>query len=189
MPGDDWKKFAGLRLLLAYMYALPGKKLLFMGCEFGQWSEWHHDSSLDWHLLQHQPHRALRLLTGDLNRLYRTEPALNQNEFANSCFAWINSSDAANNVLSFTRIGKSEQDTLLVVCNFSPIVITGYRIGAPRAGSWLEIFNSDANTYWGSGRSNFDLIQTVPLSLDGQPQSLTLDLPPMAAIFLKIKPA
>jgi 1,4-alpha-glucan branching enzyme len=185
MPGDDWQKFASLRLLLSYMYAVPGKKLLFMGCEFGQWSEWHHDSSLDWHLLGYDRHRSLRLLTGDLNNLYRSEAALHENELAERCFEWINASDAANNVLSFMRKGNSEEQTLLVVCNFSPVPISGYRIGAPHAGTWLEIFNSDAATYCGSGRGNFGKIKTVPLSLTGQAQSLTLDLPPLAALFLK----
>jgi 1,4-alpha-glucan branching enzyme len=185
MPGDDWKKFAGLRLLLSYMYALPGKKLLFMGAEFGQWSEWHHDSSLDWHLLQYDRHSALRLLTGDLNRLYKTEPALHVNEIQSTCFEWIVSDDAVNNVLAFTRKTDDHQDQLLIVCNFSPVAITGYRIGAPRSGAWSEIFNGDSKNYAGSGRGNFGLIQTVPISLHGRPQSLTLDLPPLAAIFLK----
>jgi 1,4-alpha-glucan branching enzyme len=183
MPGDDPKKFAGLRLLLSYMYALPGKKLLFMGAEFGQWSEWNHDSSLQWHLLQYAPHRALRLLTGDLNRLYQSEPALHTNETVPACFEWISSDDAEKNVLAFLR--KGPDDMLLVVCNFSPVFITGYRLGAPQPGLWREIFNSDAITYGGSGRGNFGQMETVPFPLHGHAQSLTLDLPPLAALFLK----
>jgi 1,4-alpha-glucan branching enzyme len=185
MPGDDWKKFASLRLLLAYMYSLPGKKLLFMGCEFGQWSEWHHDASLDWDLLQYAPHSAMRLLTGDLNHIYRTEPALHINETNSGCFAWIEANDAVNNVLSFQRKSNFEDDAIIVVCNFSPVPIAGYRIGAPARGFWIEIFNSDAKPYFGSGRGNFGFVQTVPIGLHGHPQSLTVDLPPLGAIFLK----
>jgi 1,4-alpha-glucan branching enzyme len=185
MPGDDWKKFAGLRLLLSYMYSLPGKKLLFMGAEFGQWNEWHHDASLDWHLLQYDRHRAIRLLTGDLNHLYKTEPALHVNETTESSFTWINSDDAANNVLSFMRKSDSEDETLLVLCNFSAVFISGYRIGVPRRGAWGEIFNSDAKTYSGLGRGNFGRVQTVPLPLNGYNQSLTLDLPPLTTVLLK----
>jgi 1,4-alpha-glucan branching enzyme len=185
MPGDDWKKFAGLRLLLSYMYALPGKKLLFMGGEFGQWREWNHDSSLDWHLLNYERHRAIRLLTGDLNHLYKTEPALHAGETQSSSFSWISSEDAALNVLSFQRNGGCIDDTLLAVCNFSPVFVPGYRIGASAPGAWREIFNSDAQTYCGSGRGNFGLVETVPLPLHGRLQSLTLDLPPLGMIVLK----
>ena len=187
MPGDDWKKFANLRLLLSYMYALPGKKLLFMGCEFGQWSEWHHDSSLDWHLLQSERHAAARLLTGDLNRLYNTEPALHWKENTPASFAWIEANDAANNVLAFERKSSAAADTLLVLCNFSSVVIPGYRIGVPARGHWREIFNTDAKTYSGSGRGNFGLVHTVPLPLHDYNQSLTLDLPPLATIILKLQ--
>lgn len=185
MPGDDSHKFAELRLLLAYMYSLPGKKLLFMGAEFGQWSEWHHDSSLDWHLLPYERHAGLRLLTGDLNRLYRTESALSFNETDSACFEWIESNDAASNVLSFIRKGSSEDETIVVICNFSGAPITGYRLGAPERGVWREIFNSDAKPYAGSGRGGFGSVSTVPFALHGHNQSFTLDLPPLAAIFLK----
>jgi 1,4-alpha-glucan branching enzyme len=187
MPGDESAKFAGLRLLLSYMYALPGKKLLFMGAEFGQWSEWRHDASLDWHLLQYESHRAIRLLTGDLNRLYRSERALHEDETQSSSFAWINSDDAQHNVLSFVRRGANRADDLLALCNFSSVFLTGYRIGAPMRGSWREIFNSDAKTYSGLGRGNFGLVETVPLPLHGYEQSLTLDLPPLGTVFLKRK--
>jgi 1,4-alpha-glucan branching enzyme len=185
MPGDDWKKFASVRLLFSYMWALPGKKLLFMSCEFGQWSEWHHDSSLDWHLLQYERHSSLRLLVGDLNQLYKTEAALCTHETSPGCFEWLRSDDAVNNVLVFMRKGKSEEDTLVICCNFSPVLITGYRIGIPAAGKWLEIFNSDAKVYSGSGAGNFGILESVPLSLQDYPQSLTLNLPPLAALFLK----
>jgi 1,4-alpha-glucan branching enzyme len=187
MPGDDGRKFAGVRLLLSYMYALPGKKLLFMGSEFGQRSEWNHDSSLEWHLLPYAPHAGLRLLTGDLNRLYQSEPALHVNELNPDCFEWIRRDDAANNVLAFLRRGNG-QDVLLAVCNFNPLFQTGYRIGVPVGGEWAEIFNSDATCYGGFGCGNFGGVTTVPLPLDGCRQSLTLDLPPLATIFLSPKP-
>jgi len=187
MPGDDWKKFAGVRLLLSYMYALPGKKLLFMGLEFSQWSEWRHDSSLDWHLLQYAPHSGMRLLTGDLNRLYKSEAALHFGETSAACFEWISCDDASHNVLAFLRKGGG--DLLLIVCNFSPVFQSGYRIGAPLSGDWAEIFNSDASSYGGSGHGNFGHLETVPLALDGHPQSLTLDLPPLGVLFLRQKPA
>jgi len=185
MPGDDWRKFANVRLLLSYMYALPGKKLLFMGMEFGQWSEWNHESSLEWHLLHSAAHGGLRLLTGDLNRLYRSEAALYAGETSAGCFQWVSCADAANNVLAFLRKGSG--DMVLVICNFSPVFRSGYRIGAPRGGEWFEIFNSDAGSYGGSGRGNFGHVETVPLGLHGYAQSLTLDLPPLGAIFLRQK--
>jgi 1,4-alpha-glucan branching enzyme len=187
MPGDELHKFVGLRLLLAYMYALPGKKLLFMGGEFGQASEWHHDSSLDWHLLPFKPNAGLRLLTGDLNRLYRSEAALSFGETGRESFGWIEANDATSNVLSFTRRGSSEDDTLIVVCNFSASAISNYRLGSPHRGEWREVFNSDATAYAGSGRGNFGEVSTVPFALHGFEQSLTLDLPPLAAIYLKQK--
>jgi 1,4-alpha-glucan branching enzyme len=185
MPGNDSQKFAGLRLLLSYMYALPGKNLLFMGAEFGQWSEWHHDSSLDWHLLAYPTHAGVRLLTGDLNRLYKDERALHVGETSAACFEWIESHDGANNVLSFIRRSNSEDETVLVVCNFSASFLSSYRIGAPHRGEWHEIFNSDATSYAGAGRGNFGNVSTVPFALHGFNQSLTLDLPPLTAIFLK----
>ena len=185
MPGNNSQKFAGLRLLLSYMFALPGKNLLFMGAEFGQWSEWHHDSSLDWHLLADPTHAGVRLLTGDLNRLYKDERALHVGETSAACFEWIESSDAANNVLSFIRRSNSEDDTVLVVCNFSASFLSGYRIGTPHRGEWHEIFNSDATSYAGAGRGNFGNVSTVPFALHGFNQSLTLDLPPLTVIFLK----
>jgi 1,4-alpha-glucan branching enzyme len=185
MPGNDSQKFAGLRLLLSYMYALPGKNLLFMGAEFGQWSEWHHDSSLDWHLLAYPTHAGVRLLTGDLNRLYKDERALHVGETSAACLEWIESHDSANNVLSFIRRSNSEDETVLVVCNFSASFLSSYRIGAPHRGEWHEIFNSDATSYAGAGRGNFGNVSTVPFALHGFNQSLTLDLPPLTAIFLK----
>ena len=185
MPGDNWQKFANLRLLLAYMYAQPGKKLLFMGGEFGQWSEWRHDESLDWTLLNFEPHRGLRLLVGDLNSLYRFEPSLQTHETSPESFEWIEAQDAEHNVLCFVRNGRSQEELMLVICNFSPVPRDSYRLGVSRKGSWQEIFNSDAKQYGGSGRGNFGGLETVPIQLHGRLQSLTVNLPPLGAIFLR----
>ena len=185
MPGDNWRKFANLRLLFCYMYAQPGKKLLFMGDEFGQWSEWRHDASLEWGLLSVEPHAALRLLVGDLNHLYRGEPALHTCENTPASFEWIDVHDAEKNVLSFLRNGNSADEVIAVVCNFSPVPRASYRIGIPRKGFWKEILNSDAKQYWGSGMGNFGGVNTVPIPLHGRKYSITLDLPPLAAVFFK----
>ncbi|MGA8025682.1 MAG: 1,4-alpha-glucan branching protein GlgB, partial [Bryobacteraceae bacterium] len=182
MPGDNWQKFANLRLLFSYMYAQPGKKLLFMGAEFGQWTEWNHDGSLDWSLISKEPHAGLRLLLGDLNHLYRTEPALHIGEIGPSSFEWIDAHDAEKNVLSFLR------KTIAVVCNFSPVVRSNYRIGVPAKGFWKEILNSDSTQYGGSGKGNFGGVETVPIPLHGRNQSITIDLPPLAAVFFQWMP-
>jgi 1,4-alpha-glucan branching enzyme len=151
MPGDPWQKFANLRLLYGYMYAQPAKKLLFMGDEFGQWSEWAHDSSLEWHLLEQERHRALHTWVTDLNRLYRTERALHERDTDPTGFEWIDCNDAEASVISLLRKGTSPDDLLFVVCNFTPVARTNYRIGVPRGGFWQEVLNSDATLYGGSG--------------------------------------
>ncbi|MBV9764294.1 MAG: 1,4-alpha-glucan branching protein GlgB [Acidobacteriaceae bacterium] len=185
MPGDNWRKFANLRLLFSYMYAQPGKKLLFMGGEFGQWAEWNHDGSLDWALLDLEPHAGLRLLVGDLNHLYRSEPALNTAETTPASFEWIDVHDAEKNVLSFLRKGATETEAIAVICNFSPIVRDNYRIGVPGRGSWKEILNSDSKVYGGSGVGNFGGVKTVPIPLHGRDYSITIDLPPLGAVFFR----
>jgi 1,4-alpha-glucan branching enzyme len=185
MPGDNWQKFANLRLLFSYMYSQPGKKLLFMGGEFGQWSEWRHDGSLDWNLLQFDTHAGLRLLIGDLNRLYRTEGALHTSENDPSCFEWIEANDAEHNVIGYIRKGNSSEPMILVACNFSPVPRDNYRLGVPENGFWREIFNSDAKHYGGSGRGNFGGIETTPFGLHGRNHSITVDLPPLGAVFLR----
>jgi 1,4-alpha-glucan branching enzyme len=187
MPGDDWRKFAGLRTLFAYMYSEPGKKLLFMGDEFGQWSEWAHDASLEWHLLERAPHAALRLLVGDLNALYRREPALHTAEYLPESFEWINDQDSENNVISFLRNGASQDERVAVVCNFSPVPRDNYRIGVPARGTWEEILNTDSAQYGGTGRGNLGGLQTVPIGLHGRPYSLTLEVPPLGVLFLRLK--
>jgi 1,4-alpha-glucan branching enzyme len=189
MPGDDWRKFANLRLLFSYMYAQPGKKLLFMGGEFGQWSEWNHDASLQWELLQRPPHAALRLLLGDLNRLYREEPALVGCEVSPSSFEWIDLHDAEKNVLSFLRKGRSPGQLIAAVFNFSPIPRDSYRLGVPSKGHWTEILNSDATIYGGTGRGNFGGVDTVPIPLHGRDYSITVNIPPLGAVFFRWEPA
>jgi 1,4-alpha-glucan branching enzyme len=185
MPGDDWQKFANLRLLFGYMYAQPGKKLLFMGGEFGQWDEWYHEKSLDWHLLEYPPHAGVKRWVEDLNRIYRQEPALYELDFDPAGFQWIDCTDVDHSVVSFLRRGQSTGDLILVVANFTPVVHPNYRVGAPRGGFWKEILNSDAPLYGGSGQGNFGGLETSPIPFHGRPESLNLNLPPLAVVFFK----
>jgi 1,4-alpha-glucan branching enzyme len=187
MPGDDWQKFANMRLLLAYMYAMPGKKLLFMGIEFGQWSEWNHEASLDWHLVDEQMHDGLSRWTGDLNRVLREEKPLHELDFDPAGFAWIDASDSEQSVISFLR--RSTRDELLIaVFNFTPVPRYNYQIGAPLPGRWLEMLNSDAPIYGGSGQGNLGAVEAAPVGRHGHLHSLTLTLPPLGAVFLKPDP-
>jgi 1,4-alpha-glucan branching enzyme len=187
MPGDDWQKFANLRLLLAYMYAVPGKKLLFMGAEFGQWTEWNHEASLDWHLLDEPMHDGLSRWTGDLNRVMREEKPLHELDFDPAGFAWIDITDAEQSVISFMR--RSSRDELIVaVFNFTPVPRHNYQIGVPLPGRWLELLNSDAPIYGGSGQGNLGGVDAAPIGKHGHLHSVTLTLPPLGAIFLKPDP-
>jgi 1,4-alpha-glucan branching enzyme len=185
LPGDYGQKFAGMRALLGYMFTQPGKKLLFMGGEFGQWAEWNHDASLDWALLDFDSHARLRLLVGALNHLYRTEPALQECDVDPLGFEWIDCSDAEKNIISFMRKGKFPRDMLLVVCHFSPILRTNYRIGAPVRGYWQEILNTDAQIFGGAGDGNFGGMLTVPIPLHGRPYSLTITVPPLSVLVFR----
>ena len=187
MPGDDPARFANLRALLGSMYAQPGKKLLFMGGEFGQWDEWYHEASLDWHLTQHAPHAGLQRWVTDLNRVMRAEPALYELDADPAGFEWIDGSDADSSVLSFLR-KSSGGETILVVLNLTPIVRTGHRIGVPSGGRWAEILNSDAETYAGSNVGNGGGLEADPVEMHGRPWSLNLTLPGLAALFLKAPP-
>ncbi|HLE84496.1 MAG TPA: 1,4-alpha-glucan branching protein GlgB [Thermoanaerobaculia bacterium] len=198
MPGDDWQKFANLRLLYAYMTAQPGKKLLFMGAELAPWREWNHDGSLEWHLLEHDSHAGIAQVVGDLNRLYRQEPALHELDCDPAGFEWLEANDAEASVLAFLRKGRSKEESAaakpkgepaadLVVCvfNFTPTVRTDYRLGVPRGGRWQELLNTDAPIYWGSGQGNLGGVEAAPVPAHGRTHSLTLTLPPLGAIFLK----
>ena len=185
MPGDDWQKFANLRLLLGYMYAQPGKKLLFMGGEFGQWREWVHDESLEWHLLQYLPHSGLQRWVSDLNRVYRSQPALYQVDFDSAGFEWIDCNDVEHSVISLIRKGRSRNDIIAVVCNFTPMTHFNYRIGVPQPGFWRELLNSDAREYGGSGQGNLGGVEAAPIPFHGRSYSVTITLPPLAAVFFK----
>jgi 1,4-alpha-glucan branching enzyme len=185
MPGDDWRKFANLRLLYAYMYAQPGKKLLFMGCEFGQWREWIHDESLDWHLLSSERHLGVQRLLTDLNRLYRAEPALHLGDCEPGGFEWIDGSDAQQSVVSFLRKVPGSDEFILAVFNFTPVPRIDYRVGVPRWGVWRECLNSDAADYGGSGMGNYGEVTSVPISWHGRPHSVSLSLPPLAGVLFK----
>ena len=184
MPGgDDWQKFANLRLLLGYMYAQPGKKLLFMGGEIGQWREWDHNSSLDWNLLEYDPHKGLHRWVEDINRLYKNEPAMHLDTDP-AGFEWIDGGDADNSVISFLRKAASGE-SILVVCNFTPVPRENYLVGVPAGGYWKEILNSDGKEYWGSGLGNSGGVQADPVPIHGCNLSLNLTLPPLAIGFFK----
>ncbi|MBI5854228.1 MAG: 1,4-alpha-glucan branching protein GlgB [Nitrospirae bacterium] len=185
MPGDLWQRFANLRALYAYMYAHPGKKLLFMGGEFGQWWEWNHDSSLQWHLLEHESHRGLQHLVRDLNRLYRSEPALHQVDFTWAGFQWIDFSDELHSVIAFVRRAEDAGQFLICVCNLTPVPRSGYRIGVPAPGSYREVLNSDASCYGGSNMGNAGGVLSEPVGSHGFMQSIVLTLPPLAVLYLK----
>jgi 1,4-alpha-glucan branching enzyme len=185
MPGDDWQKFANLRLLYGYMYSQPGKKILFMGGEFGQWDEWSHDRSLDWHLTQYDRHSAVQKWVADLNRFYRDQPSLYQLDFDPAGFEWIDASDASKSILVFIRKGRSSGGQVVVVCNFTPQTHTDYDIGVPYGGLWREVLNSDSPVYGGSGKGNPDALEAKNRPVHGRPYSITLTVPPLAVIFLQ----
>jgi 1,4-alpha-glucan branching enzyme len=182
MPGDDWQKFANLRALFGYMWCHPGKKLVFMGGEFGQWREWHHDTSLDWHLLQYAPHQGLKRWIEDLNRLYRSEPALYERDFSNDGFEWVDLHDWEESVISFLRRGAHPENVLLVVCNFTPVPRANYRVGVPRGGYWAERLNSDAALYGGSGLGNAGGAEAAAVPAQGRDHSLVITLPPLSVL-------
>ena len=182
MPGDDWQKFANLRLLFGYMYAQPGKKLMFMGDEFGQWNEWNHDTSLDWHLLDQPANQGVKRWVRDLNTVYRAIPSLHELDCHPDGFSWIDCNDVAQSVLSMLRKNRSANDLVLIVCNFTPVPRHNYRVGVPQSGHWEEILNGDAPIYGGSGQGNIGGATTAPVGWHGHPQSLNLTLPPLAMI-------
>jgi len=185
MPGDVWQKFANLRLFYSYMWCHPGKKLLFMGGEFGQWQEWNFDESLDWHLLAGESHRGLSRAVADLNNLVRREPALHELDFDGGGFEWIDCHNWQDSVLVFVRRGSKSHDCLVVCCNFTPVLRHGYRIGLPAAGAYEEVFNSDSSWYGGSNAGNSGPIQSAAMPHHGREHSLTMTLPPLAVVVLK----
>jgi 1,4-alpha-glucan branching enzyme len=185
MPGDDWQKFANLRLLFGYMYAHPGKKLLFMGGELAQRGEWWEGGSLDWTLEQSPPHRGIQRLLADLNHLHKNEPALHEFDFEPTGFEWIDPSDAATTTLSFLRKGREGENFLVIVCNFTPVLREQYRVGVPKPGFYREIFNSDSSHYQGRNVGNAGGVMAEAISWNGRPYSLRLRLPPLAALYFR----
>jgi 1,4-alpha-glucan branching enzyme len=185
MAGDDWQKFANLRLLFGYMYTHPGKKLTFMGAEFGQWSEWYHEESLDWHLLDYAPHQGLQRWVKELNHFYRLEPALYELDFSGEGFSWIDCGNWEESVVSYVRKARSTGDLILVICNFTPVPRHHYRVGVPAGGYWKEVMNSDAQEYGGSGQGNLGGVEATPLPFHGRHYSLSVTAPPLGIAVFK----
>ncbi len=185
LPGDGWQRRANLRLLLGHMYSHPGKKLLFMGAELGQWSEWNHDSSLQWHLLDYPTHRGLKQWLQDLNRFHRQEPALHRLDFDPKGYEWVDLKDRERSIVSYLRLAEEPSNCILAVCNFTPDPRPGYRVGVPQAGQWEIVLNSDAAEYGGSDANEQELVSTTGIEEQGRPDSILLDLPPLGILFLK----
>jgi 1,4-alpha-glucan branching enzyme len=188
MPGDDWRKFANLRLLYGYLFTHPGKKLLFMGCEIGQWSEWNHEVGIDWPLLQFPFHQGLQRWVRDLNTFLRGEPALYELDNVPAGFSWIDCNDSQQSILSFIRRGKNPGDIVVCAGNFTPVPRHNYRLGVPEMGYWEEVLNSDAPMYGGSGQGNFGGKEATPQSVHGESHSLNVTLPPLAVVVFRLTP-
>jgi 1,4-alpha-glucan branching enzyme len=185
IPGDDWRKAATLRALFGFMYAHPGKKLMFMGAEFGQGREWNYDQGLDWHLAEEPLHAGIRRFVQDVNRAYVTERALHEVDFDPSGFQWIDCNDNENSVVSLIRRSRDGREQVVAVLNFTPVPRYGYRLGVPAAGAWIELLNSDAEVYGGSNLGNGGVVFTEAIAAHGHDQSLRLTLPPLSALLLK----
>ncbi|SDS01291.1 1,4-alpha-glucan branching protein GlgB [Christiangramia echinicola] len=185
MPGDEWQRFANLRLLYSYMYTHPGAKLLFMGAEIGQYEEWNYNTSLDWHLLEHEPHQGIKKALTDLNKLYKSRPALHEKQFSAEGFEWIAYDDSQNSVLSYLRKGNDPKDTLVIVCNFTPTVLKDYSLGLPSKGKLKEVFNSDDKKYWGSGMRNKP-VKIEKNSFHGKDYSAKISIPPLGTVVFEI---
>jgi len=185
MPGDEWQKFANLRALLGYMWLHPGKKLLFMGGEIGQWSEWNHESAVDFALLERPLHAGLKRWVRDLNTLYRGEPALHVHDFSGDGFEWIDCNDSEESVISFIRKGDAGDPVILAVVNFTPVTRHNYHVGVPSGGYWREVLNSDAELYGGSGQGNLGGVDAAPVGAHGRYHSLTITLPPLGVVVFK----
>jgi len=185
MPGDVWQKAANLRLLYGYMWGHPGKKLLFMGGEFGQWKEFNHDEAIEWYLLKRPSHKGIQQWVRDLNHLMQNEPAMYELDHDQQGFQWIDCNDSANSVITFTRQGNDPAEVLLFVCNFTPVVRRNYRVGVPLPGFWKEVLNSDAAAYWGSNVGNGGGRWSDQWSHHGQPFSLNVTCPPLSVTVFK----
>ncbi|MBI4650586.1 alpha amylase C-terminal domain-containing protein, partial [Candidatus Desantisbacteria bacterium] len=185
MPGDFWQKFSNLRLLYAYMFGQPGKKLLFMGGEIGQWWEWNNNESIHWHLLQYIPHHKLQDFVHDLNHLYKNEPALWEKDFDHTGFEWIDFSDNMASIVSFIRKAKNPEDFMVMVYNFTPVPRNEYRIGVPRHSFYKEMLNSDSELYGGSNTGNAGGVWAEKIPCHGKPYSIKLILPPLGALYFK----
>jgi 1,4-alpha-glucan branching enzyme len=186
MPGDAWQQFANLRALFGYLWSHPGKKLLFMGGEFGQRREWAHESSLEWHVLGMDPrHGGVQRWVSDLNKLLVKEPALHKKDFSQDGFRWIQRGDWEQSVVSFLRQGDENDPPIAVVCNFTPVPRHNYRLGVPRGGNWRELLNSDASLYGGSGIGNFGAAAATPMPYESFGHSLSITVPPLAVLFFK----
>jgi len=184
MPGDRWQRFANLRAYFGFMFAHPGKKLLFMGCEFGQEREWSHDASLDWHLLDQPEHRGLQRLVRALNEAYRARPALHALDCEAAGFEWIEAGDAENSVLAFLRKGPDGVPPVVAVCNLTPVTRSHWRVGVPAPGRYAEIVNTDLASYGGSDTRNREPIAAEAVPWHGRGHSLVLTLPPLATVWL-----
>jgi 1,4-alpha-glucan branching enzyme len=186
MPGDLWQKFANLRLLYSYMWAHPGKKLLFMGSEFGQWNEWDCDTPLQWDLLQWESHQGLQKCVSDLNRLYASQPALYEVDFDAAGFEWIDCHDHKSSSLSFARFSRDQSEVIVACCNFTPVVRADFRLGVPRAGRYSEIFNSDSKFYAGTNVGNGSGIDSQKIGWNGREHSISINVPPLGVTMLKL---
>jgi 1,4-alpha-glucan branching enzyme len=187
MPGDEWQRFANLRLLYGYMFTHPGTKLLFMGGEFGQYNEWDFQESLDWNLLEFEPHKNIQNYFKELNNFYRTTPALFEKGFVNEGFEWISFDDNENSVITFIRKGNKPAQNVLVVCNFTPALFKKYKVGVPSKLKLKEIFNSDAKQFGGSGVENKEQITSKKQSWNGRPYSVEITLPPLGITIFELK--
>jgi 1,4-alpha-glucan branching enzyme len=185
MNGDEWQKYANLRLLFGYMFTQPGKKLLFMGGEIAQWSEWNHDGSIDWHSLGFAGHQGVQRWVRDLNAFYRNEPSLYETDFIPDGWRWIDADDSDDSVLTFMRLRKDGSNPVLVALNFTPIPRRGYRVGVPHEGHWRELLNSNASAYGGTDEGNFGGKMTDAFPCHGYDNSLLLNLPPLGMVVLK----
>ncbi|MEN0001854.1 MAG: alpha amylase C-terminal domain-containing protein, partial [Pseudomonadota bacterium] len=183
MPGDTWQQFANLRAFYGFMWGHPGKKLLFMGCEFAQWEEWNHDFSLDWDALHGDKQRGMQTLVRDLNHLYRNTPALSRKDCERDGFAWI-ANDPEQSLTAFVRYGEADDQPVVIVCNFTPVE-RRWRIGLPLGGRWAEILNTDASVYGGADRGNDGQIEAGPIKWDGHAQSAEITVPPLATIMFQ----